>query len=87
MRRLRCSHDVAHGRQRSLNGPAGRGRGRQVIAVARTADMIVMMLDATKGDTQRYSARHSLRLPRDTATPLTLAGTTHVPCPPTQAAA
>lgn len=32
---------------------AGRGRGRQVIAVARTADVVVMMLDATKGDVQR----------------------------------
>ncbi|XP_033117666.1 developmentally-regulated GTP-binding protein 2-like [Anneissia japonica] len=31
----------------------GKGRGRQVIAVARTADMVVMMLDATKGDVQK----------------------------------
>lgn len=31
----------------------GRGRGRQVIAVAKTADIIIMMLDATKGPTQR----------------------------------
>ncbi|KAI8865407.1 P-loop containing nucleoside triphosphate hydrolase protein [Ramicandelaber brevisporus] len=31
----------------------GKGRGRQVIAVARTADMIVMMLDATKSEQQR----------------------------------
>uniref|UniRef100_A0AAX7U9S8 Developmentally-regulated GTP-binding protein 2 n=1 Tax=Astatotilapia calliptera TaxID=8154 RepID=A0AAX7U9S8_ASTCA len=31
----------------------GKGRGRQVIAVARTADVVVMMLDATKGDVQR----------------------------------
>ncbi len=31
----------------------GRGRGKQVIAVARTADMIVMLLDATKSDVQR----------------------------------
>ena len=31
----------------------GKGRGRQVIAVARTADLVVMMLDATKGDQQR----------------------------------
>ena len=29
------------------------GRGRQVIAVARTADVVLMMLDATKGDVQR----------------------------------
>lgn len=32
----------------------GKGRGRQVIAVARTADVVIMMLDATKGDVQRY---------------------------------
>lgn len=32
---------------------AGKGRGRQVIAVARTADVILMMLDASKGDVQR----------------------------------
>jgi len=31
----------------------GKGRGRQVIAVARTADVILMMLDATKGDIQK----------------------------------
>lgn len=31
----------------------GKGRGRQVIAVARTADLILMMLDATKQDVQR----------------------------------
>jgi len=30
----------------------GKGRGRQVIAVAKTADLILMMLDATKGDIQ-----------------------------------
>ena len=28
------------------------GRGRQVISVAKTADLILMMLDATKGDVQ-----------------------------------
>ena len=28
----------------------GKGRGRQVIAVARTADLILMMLDASKGE-------------------------------------
>ncbi|XP_067859196.1 developmentally-regulated GTP-binding protein 2 isoform X2 [Heptranchias perlo] len=32
----------------------GKGRGRQVIAVARTADVVIMMLDATKGDVQRF---------------------------------
>ncbi|MCL4138544.1 UNVERIFIED_CONTAM: hypothetical protein GTU68_000562, partial [Idotea baltica] len=31
----------------------GKGRGRQVIAVARTADFVIMMLDATKGDVQK----------------------------------
>jgi len=31
----------------------GKGRGRQVIAVARTADLIIMMLDASKGEHQR----------------------------------
>lgn len=31
----------------------GKGRGRQVVAVARTSDLILMMLDATKGDTQK----------------------------------
>jgi small GTP-binding protein len=31
----------------------GKGRGRQVIAVARTADMVMMMLDATKGEKQK----------------------------------
>jgi len=31
----------------------GKGRGRQVIAVARTADVVLMMLDATKKDVHR----------------------------------
>ena len=31
----------------------GKGRGRQVIAVARTADLVLMMLDAAKGEIQR----------------------------------
>jgi small GTP-binding protein len=31
----------------------GKGRGKQVIAVARTADLVLMLLDATKGLTQR----------------------------------
>lgn len=32
----------------------GRGRGRQVVAVAKTADLILMMLDATKSLEQRH---------------------------------
>ncbi|KAG0367847.1 P-loop containing nucleoside triphosphate hydrolase protein [Gamsiella multidivaricata] len=32
---------------------AGKGRGRQVIAVARTADLVMIMLDATKSAAQR----------------------------------
>lgn len=31
----------------------GKGRGRQVIATARSADLILLMLDATKSDAQR----------------------------------
>jgi len=31
----------------------GRGRGRQVIAVARTADMVLIMLDAAKADVHK----------------------------------
>jgi len=31
----------------------GKGRGRQVIAVAKTSDLILMVLDATKGDIQK----------------------------------
>lgn len=33
--------------------PQGRGRGRQVVATAKTADLILVMLDATKSDEQR----------------------------------
>jgi len=36
----------------------GKGRGRQVIAVARTADLVLMMLDATKGEIQKYVLPH-----------------------------
>uniref|UniRef100_T1ILS8 OBG-type G domain-containing protein n=1 Tax=Strigamia maritima TaxID=126957 RepID=T1ILS8_STRMM len=32
----------------------GKGRGRQVIAVARTSDLVLMMCDATKGDLQKH---------------------------------
>eukprot|EP00116_Pleurobrachia_bachei_P003809 sb/3464071/ len=38
----------------------GKGRGRQVIAVARTADLVLMMLDATKGDKQRELLTYEL---------------------------
>jgi ribosome-interacting GTPase 1 len=31
----------------------GRGRGKQVIGVARTSDMVLMMLEAEKADIQR----------------------------------
>lgn len=31
----------------------GKGRGRQVIAVARTSDLVIIMLDATKSDIQK----------------------------------
>lgn len=31
----------------------GKGRGRQVIAVARTADLVIIMLDATKNEVTR----------------------------------
>ena len=39
----------------------GKGRGRQVIAVARTADLVVMMLDATKNEVQRSASSHPCR--------------------------
>eukprot|EP00455_Lapot_gusevi_P051135 TRINITY_DN755_c0_g1_i1.p1 TRINITY_DN755_c0_g1~~TRINITY_DN755_c0_g1_i1.p1 ORF type:complete len:367 (+),score=128.01 TRINITY_DN755_c0_g1_i1:108-1208(+) len=38
----------------------GKGRGRQVIAVARTADVVLMMLDAAKGDIQKELLEHEL---------------------------
>lgn len=36
-----------------MGAAQGRGRGRQVIACARSSDMIIMVLDATKDDQQR----------------------------------
>ncbi|GAA6007973.1 hypothetical protein JCM11491_006561 [Sporobolomyces phaffii] len=39
---------------------SGKGRGRQVVAVAKTADLVVMMLDVTKGDEQRSQLEHEL---------------------------
>jgi len=38
----------------------GKGRGKQVIAVARTADLILFMLDASKGEVQRVKLEHEL---------------------------
>eukprot|EP00741_Cyanophora_paradoxa_P012186 tig00020603_g11774.t1 len=38
----------------------GKGRGRQVIAVGRSADLILMMLDASKGDVQKRLLTHEL---------------------------
>lgn len=38
----------------------GKGRGRQVIAVARSADLILLMLDATKSDVQRVLLEREL---------------------------
>jgi len=38
----------------------GKGRGKQVIAVARTADLILMMLDANKADDQRAKLTYEL---------------------------
>merc|ERR1719454_33815 len=36
-----------------MGAAQGKGQGRQVIATARSADMIIMVLDATKDDAQR----------------------------------
>lgn len=38
----------------------GKGRGRQVIAVSRTSDLILMVLDATKGGDQREILENEL---------------------------
>lgn len=38
----------------------GKGRGRQVIAVARSADLILLMLDATKSDVQKQLLEYEL---------------------------
>merc|ERR1712110_404531 len=38
----------------------GKGRGRQVIAVARTSDLILMILDATKKDVHRELLEYEL---------------------------
>jgi small GTP-binding protein len=39
---------------------SGKGRGRQVIAVARTSDVVLMMLDATKSLVQRQLLEYEL---------------------------
>merc|ERR1712203_74757 len=36
-----------------MGAAQGKGRGRQVISTARSSDMIIMVLDATKDDSQR----------------------------------
>ena len=38
----------------------GKGRGRQVIATARTADMIILMLDAARAEAQRKKIEYEL---------------------------
>eukprot|EP00760_Papus_ankaliazontas_P033018 PhM_4_TR6137/c0_g1_i1/m.55775/K06944/K06944; uncharacterized protein len=38
----------------------GKGRGRQVIATARTADLIILMMDATKSEIQRKKITYEL---------------------------
>ena len=54
---------AAHGECYDLSYPpleiadcTGKGRGRQVIAVARTADLVLMMLDAGKGEIQKLAS-------------------------------
>lgn len=38
----------------------GKGRGRQVIATAKSADLILVVLDATKDDTQKRRLQHEM---------------------------
>ncbi|CCW64418.1 unnamed protein product [Phytomonas sp. EM1] len=40
----------------------GKGRGRQVIATARTADMIILMIDAAKAEVQRGKIENELEM-------------------------
>lgn len=40
----------------------GRGRGRQVIAVGKSADLVMMILDATKDDSQKQKLERSENL-------------------------
>lgn len=44
-----CSHRCASTAGIIEGAARGKGRGRQVVAVARTADLILMVLDANKG--------------------------------------
>merc|ERR1712151_415311 len=45
-----------------MGAAQGRGRGRQVIATARSCDMIIMVLDATKDDAQRQMLTKELEV-------------------------
>jgi ribosome-interacting GTPase 1 len=38
----------------------GKGRGRQVIAVAKNSDLVLMVLDATKAEEQRIKISREL---------------------------
>ena len=40
----------------------GRGRGRQVIAVAKSSDLILMVLDAAKGEEQKKKLSRELEM-------------------------
>ena len=40
----------------------GKGRGKQVINVARTSDLILMMLDAGKGEVQKHLLQNELEV-------------------------
>ena len=57
---LKIERNFTHSNSQLLDLPGiiegaaqGKGRGRQVIAVARTSDLILMILDATKKDVHR----------------------------------
>ena len=41
---------------------AGKGRGRQVIAVGKSADLIIMMLDAQKGEEHKAKLTKELEI-------------------------
>jgi ribosome-interacting GTPase 1 len=57
---LLCSSDYKDAKIQLLDLPGiiegaakGKGRGRQVIGVARTSDLVIMMLDAGKAEIQK----------------------------------